>query len=185
MYYKRRIPSSHCLDETSEIRSEPCACSLTDFECLPGYKRSKDGICLPRSHYIFSQDCTCNDNNNTLLAKHRGYVKSENSQCINGIENYLSNVYITRRDANSPNFFLYGIDSRTKHTTVEIHTNDFDQNDDDDEEENEDLTRNIIWTVDQTPEITAVAFNDSGKQEYIAIEHDQLAIIYRTGVSEN
>jgi len=134
---------------------------------------------------MFVQDCTCNDNN-TLLTKHRGYAKLVNNQCRNGIENYLSNAYITRRDPNHPNFFLYGIDSRTKRALIEIHTNDFDQNDDEEEEEEDkDLTQNTIWLVDQTYEITALAFNESGKQLYMAVEHDQLAIIYRLGVSEN
>ena len=77
---------------------------------------------------------------------------------------------------------LYGIDSRTKHSTLEIHTNDFDQ---DDEDEDEDLTKNTIWLVDQTYEITALVFNESGKQVYMAVEHGQSAIIYRIGVSEN
>jgi hypothetical protein len=183
LYYKRRISGSRCLDESSKVRSEPCACSLSDFECLPGYQRSKDGICLPRSHYIYSQDCTCNDNN-TLSTKRRGYVKSGTSQCMNGIENYLSNVYITHRDANHPNFFLYGIDSRTQRATIEIHTNDFDPIDGD-EDEDEDFTENIIWTIDQTYAITAVAFYEDGKQVYMAVEHEQSTIIYRVDVSEN
>jgi hypothetical protein len=182
-HYKRRISGSHCLNHISDVRSEPCLCSLTDFQCLPGYKRSKDGICYPRSHYIYSQDCICNENN-TLLTKRRGYVKSGNSQCQNGIENYLSNAYITRRDLNHPNFFLYGIDLHTKRTSVEIHTSDFDQNDDDDDDD-EDSKQNTIWLIDQTYEITALVFNENGKQVYMAVEHGQSAIIYRIGVSED
>jgi hypothetical protein len=147
---------------------------------MPGYKRSKDGICYPRSHYIYSQDCLCNANN-TLSTKRRGYIKSEDSQCQNGIENYLSDAYITRRDLNHPNFFLYGIDSHTKRATVEIHTIDFDQNDDEDE----DLKHNTVWLVDQTYEITALVFNENGKQVYMAVEHNQVSSIYRIGVSEN
>jgi hypothetical protein len=181
LYYKRRITGSHCLDNASEIRTESCACSLSDFECLPGYRRSIDGTCLPKSHYTFSQDCAC-DANSTLLTKRRGYVKSENSQCRNGIENYLSDTYITRRDLTHPSIFLYGIDSHTKRATVELHTNDFDQNDDEDEDE--DLTRNTVWLVDPKYEITSLVFNENDKQIYMAVEHDQLAIIYRTGVSK-
>jgi len=106
-----------------------------------------------------------------------------NSQCVNGIENYLSTAYLTRSDPNHPNFFLYGIDSRTKRPTIEIHTNEFGQNNDEDEDD-EDLTENIIWLIDPSYEITGVAFNESGNQLYIAVEHDQLGIIYRTDVSE-
>ncbi|CAF1083583.1 unnamed protein product [Rotaria sp. Silwood1] len=187
LFYKRRIPGSHCLDDTSQVRTEPCACSLSDFECLPGYKRSKDGICLPRSHYIFTQDCTCNDNS-TLLTKSRGYVKTINSQCSNGIENYLSDAHVTRRDPNHPNFFVYGIDSRTKHPIVEIHTNDFDEtvdddddDDDDDDEINEVMIQNTSWLVDETYEITALAFDENGKQVYMAVEHDEFTFIYSIG----
>lgn len=182
-FYQRRIPNSYCLNNTTQIRNESCACLLSDFECLPGYKRSKDGVCLPRSHYTSTPDCTCNSNS-TLLTKSRGYIKSTNSQCQNGIENYLSKAYVTRRDINQPNFFVYGIDSRTKRGTVKILTNDFDQNDDD-EDEDEYPTQNTVWLIDTTYEITALAFNESGKQVYMAVEHDQLATIYRIGVSEN
>ena len=183
LYYKRRVPSSHCLDGVSQSRSEPCACSLSDFECLPGYKRSNDGICLPKPRYIFAQDCTCNDNS-TTLTKPRGYTKSVNNQCRNGVEKYLSDVYITRRDLSRPNFFIYGIDSLKKRPLVEIHTNQFDEggNDDDDDEA---FTQNVIWFVDPTYEITALVFDNSGKLVYMAVEHDQLAIVYRMSVSEN
>ncbi|CAF0925285.1 unnamed protein product [Adineta steineri] len=177
-YYKRRISGSHCLDNATDVRIESCACLLSDFECLPGYKRSSDGICLPKSHYISSQDCTC-EANTTLSTKRRGYMKSTNSQCRNGIENYLSDTYITRRDLNHPNFFLYGIDSQTKQTTIEIHTNDFNQDDDDEDDDDEDIKRNTIQFADKTYEITALAFDENTKQVYIAVEHDQSAIIYR------
>ncbi|CAF0753970.1 unnamed protein product [Adineta steineri] len=177
-YYKRRISGSYCLDNATDVRIEPCACLLSDFECLPGYKRSSDGICLPKSHYISSQDCTC-EANTTLSTKRRGYMKSTNSQCRNGIENYLSDTYITRRDLNHPNFFLYGIDSQTKQTTIEIHTNDFNQDDDDEVDDDEDVKRNTIQFADKTYEITALAFDENTKQVYIAVEHDQSAIIYR------
>ncbi|CAF0871036.1 unnamed protein product [Adineta steineri] len=177
-YYKRRISGSHCLDNATDVRIESCACLLSDFECLPGYKRSSDGICLPKSHYISSQDCTC-EANTTLSTKRRGYMKSTNSQCRNGIENYLSDTYITRRDLNHPNFFLYGIDSQTKETTIEIHTNDFNQDDDDEDDDDEDIKRNTIQFADKTYEITALAFDENTKQVYIAVEHDQSAIIYR------
>ncbi|CAF5089820.1 unnamed protein product, partial [Rotaria socialis] len=73
-YYRRRTSGSHCLDDASQVQTESCSCLLTDFECSPGYRRSKDGICLPKSHYILTQDCSCHDNN-TLVTKRRGYVK--------------------------------------------------------------------------------------------------------------
>lgn len=177
------MSGSHCLEETVQIRSEPCTCSLLDFECSPGYKRSTDGICLPKSQYISSQDCTCSETNNTRSTK-RGYVKSENSQCINGVESYLSNAYVTRRDPNQPNFLLYGIDSRTQRPTIEIHSNDFNQNDDDDEDEDEDFSDNLVWSLDPTYDITAVTFDETGQQFYIAVERDQLTTIYKLNVSD-
>ncbi|CAF2846878.1 unnamed protein product [Rotaria sp. Silwood2] len=184
LFYQRRVPGSHCLDDTSKVRVEPCACSLSDFECLPGYKRSKDGICLPRSHYIFTQDCTCNDNS-TILTKQRGYVKSLNSQCANGIENYLSDAHVTRRDPNHPNFFVYGINPRTKHAIVEIHTNDFDDtvddDDDDDDEDSEAIIQNTTWFVDETYQITSLVFDQNGQQVYMAVEHNEFSIIYSIG----
>ncbi|CAF0780089.1 unnamed protein product [Rotaria sordida] len=187
LFYKRRISGSHCLDNASHVRIEPCACTLSDFQCSSDYRRSKDGICLPKSHYIFTQDCTCNDNS-TLLTKRRGYIKSINSQCNNGIENYLSDVQITRRDPNHPNFFVYGIDSRTKKSIVEIHTNDFDDNiddddndDDDDDDDNEVVIQNTTWFIDETYEITGLVFDENGKQVYIAVEHDESSIIYSIG----
>ncbi|CAF3131473.1 unnamed protein product [Rotaria socialis] len=181
-YYRRRTSGSHCLDDASQVQTESCSCLLTDFECSPGYRRSKDGICLPKSHYILTQDCSCHDNN-TLVTKRRGYVKPENNHCNNGIEDYLSDAFITRRDPNQPNFFVYGTNSRTNRTIAEIHSNDFDQEQDDDEDDEDDevLTKNANWSVEEAYEITALVFDENSKQVYMAVEHDQSSIIYRIG----
>ena len=71
IFYKRRIAGVHCLDEEPRKRHEPCQCSLFDFQCASGYRRSKDGLCLPRSHYSRSQDCSCRENA-TITAQSRG-----------------------------------------------------------------------------------------------------------------
>lgn len=175
------------MEENVQIRSEPCVCSLTDFECLPGYKRSSDGICLPKSQYISSQDCTCSENNATRSTK-RGYVKSDSSQCINGVESYLSNAFVTRRDPNQPNFLIYGVNSRTQRPTIEIHSNDFNQDTDDDndeEDEDDNSSENLVWSVDPSYDITAMTFDETGQQFYIAVDREQFAIVYKINVSES
>ena len=183
LHYKRRVPGSRCLEENVEIRSEPCTCSLIDFECAPGYKRSSDGVCLPKSQFTSSQDCTCDDtNNSTRSARRRGYVKSENSQCISGVESYLTNAYVSRRDPHQPNLLIYGVNSRTQRPTIEIHGNDFNQNDNDDDED-EDSSENLAWILDPNYDITAVTFDETGQQFYIAAENQQFAIIYKINVS--
>lgn len=186
LFYGRRISGSHCLNDESQAHMEPCICSLSDFECLPSYKRLKDGICLPRSRYIFAQDCACNENS-SLITRSRGYVKSKYSQCTNGVEKHLSDAYVTHRDPNQPSIFLLGIDSLTKHPIVEIHTSDFDQNDDteDDEDEDEHYRPNKTWLIDETYDVTALVFDENGKQVYMAVEHDQSAVIHRIRVNEN
>ncbi|UJR37943.1 hypothetical protein I4U23_030628 [Adineta vaga] len=174
-YYKRRISGSQCLNNATDIRIQSCACSLSDFQCLPGYRRSLDGICLPKSHFIISQDCSCNENNNTLLTKRRGYAKSIDNQCQHGIENYLADTFVTRHSPSERSFFIYGVNAETKQSIVEIHSNDFDQNDDDDE----DLIRNPLWSMDQRYEITALAFDENSKLIYMAVQYDRTASIYR------
>jgi hypothetical protein len=181
-YYQRRISGSHCLSNATVVRSEPCACSLSDFHCLPGYRRSTDGTCLPKSHYTFSQDCLCTDNS-TVTTKRRGYEKATENQCRNGIEHYLADTLVTPRDPTRPRVFLYGVNPQTKKATVEILTNDFEQNGDDDGDDDEaESRRNPVWSIDQAYEVTAVFSDESSKQVYMAVEHNQLAIIYRVEV---
>ena len=110
------------------------------------------------------------------------YVKSTNSQCSQGVETYLSDAYVLRRDSQQPNFFIFGTDARTKRSIVEIHANGFDSHDADDDEDEENLVKNTVWLVDPTYEITASVFDENTKQTYMAVEHDQSAIIYKTSV---
>lgn len=108
------------------------------------------------------------------------YVKSGNSQCSQGVETYLSDAYVLRRDSQQSNFFIFGTDARTKRSIVEIHTNGFDSHDDDEDEEN--LVKNTVWIVDPTYEIIASVFDENTKQTFMAVEHEQSAIIYKTSV---
>jgi len=169
------------LNKLSKIRSEPCTCTLADFQCLPGYKRSQDGLCLPKSQYTLAGNCVCNENR-TYVSKTRGYTKSDHSQCTNGIESYLSQAYLTRRDVSHPNVLIYGKSLQTKRSIIEVYTNEFSQ-DDDEEEEEEELTKNPIWSsVDETYQITTLTFNETGNQIYVAVEHEAKSIIYRVNV---
>lgn len=116
------------------------------------------------------------------------YVKSASSQCLDGVEAYLSDAFVQRRESNQPNLFLYGTDARTKRSIVEIHTDGFDgekMEEDDDEDEIEDLMKNTIWSVDPTYEITAIAFDEPSKQVYMAVEQDQTNVVYRISVGVN
>ncbi|CAF1089380.1 unnamed protein product [Adineta ricciae] len=174
-YYKRRIAGSHCLSNTTDVRTERCQCSLSDFQCLPGYQRSIDGFCLPKSHSIALQDCSCHGNN-TLVTKSRGYVKSVDNQCRHGVENHLTDALVTRRDPNSRNFFIYGLNSQTKRISAEIHSNDFDQ----DEDDEDDGPRNPIWSTEPELEITALVADDANKFVYMAVQNDDLTTVYRT-----
>lgn len=179
-FYQRRISGSHCLNNATAVRTEPCACSLADFHCLPGYRRSADGVCLPKSQYTLSHDCACSENS-TMSTKRRGYAKDVDNQCRNGIEHYLADTLLTRRDPMRPNFFLYGVDPQTKRAAVEVVTNEFQQDDEDDDEEQSAAPR-PVWSIDPTYEITAVFSDESSKQLYMAVEHSHTASIFRVEV---
>ena len=112
------------------------------------------------------------------------YVKSVNSQCTQGVETYLSDAFVLRRDSQQPNFFLYGTDARSNRSIVEIHSNGFDSHEVDDEEDEENVVKNTVWSVDPTSEITAGVFDENTKQIYLAVEQDQSAIIYKISVGK-
>lgn len=181
-FYKRRILGAHCLNNASLVRTESCLCSLSDFECTPGYRRSKEGFCLARSHYFNADDCGCHENR-TVSTKRRGYVKTTENQCLDGVETFLSDAFVQRRDSNQPNLFFYGNDERNKRPIIEIHTNGFDHQEtdenDDEDDEVEELIKNTIWSIDPTYEITAITFDETNKQVYMAVEQDQNSVVYR------
>lgn len=184
-FYKRRISGAHCLNNASLVRTESCLCSLNDFECAPGYRRSKEGFCLARSHYFNVDDCGCHENR-TVSTKRRGYVKTTENQCLDGVETFLSDAFVQRRDSNQPNLFFYGNDERNKRPIIEIHTNGFDHQEtdenDDEDDEVEELIKNTIWSIDPTYEITAITFDETNKQVYMAVEQDQSSVVYRISV---
>ena len=122
----------------------------------------------------------------------RRYVKATDNQCTDGVESYLLDAYVPRRDSNHPNFFVYGTNARTKRPSIEINSNGFDQSaanteddDEDDEEPEEELTKNTIWFVDEGFEITALVFDENGKQVFMAVKHEQSTTIYQIGVSRH
>lgn len=111
------------------------------------------------------------------------YVK--NSECLDGIEDYLSDASVMRRESNQPILFLYGNDKKTNNGIIEIENNDFyahgDEQDDEDEDEDE-FTRNLIWKTDSSQQVKAIVFDESSKQVFVAIENEQLSFVYRLGV---
>lgn len=94
-----------------------------------------------------------------------------------------------RRGPNHPNLLLYGLSSRSSHAVVEIHSNDFGQDDDDEEKDEDDgndeaSKQSVSWLVEEKDEITALVFDESTKQAYMAVNNGQTSSIYRFAVSE-
>jgi hypothetical protein len=103
---------------------------------------------------------------------------------MEGMETYLSDAYVARRDSNQPNLFLYGTDTRTKRSIVEVHTNGFDNDDDENDDDDDDVLKNTRWLIDSKYHIIAIVFDDNSKQIFMAVEHDESTTIYRIGVRE-